>query len=110
MKRLFLSIVIAAAVVSPAAAQDEAEVPEGEDAGAETEPAGGEEGEDEEDWSEDLQTGDVLVETRAEEIFRAGGSVHAMDEEELAELSYNDPMAVLTRVRHHSIRSSWVDA
>ncbi|UJR78415.1 TonB-dependent receptor family protein [Sandaracinus amylolyticus] len=48
--------------------------------------------------TEDLTTGEVLVRARAEEVFRAGGSVHVMGEEELEQLDYNDPLAVLTQV------------
>ena len=53
----------------------------------------------------DLVTDDVLVRARAEELFTAGGSVHALGEEELERLSYNDPQAVLTQVPGVYVRS-----
>jgi Fe(3+) dicitrate transport protein len=48
--------------------------------------------------ADDLVTDDVVVRARAEEVFRTPGSVHVVGEDQLDELDYNDPLAVLSQV------------
>jgi len=50
------------------------------------------------DGRDDLHTGDVLVQAQAEEVFHTPGSVHVIDEAQLEQLDYNDPLAVLAQV------------
>jgi Fe(3+) dicitrate transport protein len=54
---------------------------------------------------DDLQMGDILVQARVEDLFRAGGSVHEIGEPQLQRLSYNDPGSVLTQVPGVYVRS-----
>lgn len=89
-----------------APAQPEAEAPP-EDEPVEEDPYAEEslDEEEEEPLPPVMVTGDVVVEGQAEELFRIGGSAHVLGEEELAQLSYNDPMAVLTAIPGVYVRS-----
>jgi Fe(3+) dicitrate transport protein len=53
---------------------------------------------DDDDWNHDLDAGEIVVRHRADDVFDTPGSVHVVGEEELEDLDYNDPLAVLVRV------------
>ncbi|MDQ3036684.1 MAG: TonB-dependent receptor [Myxococcota bacterium] len=121
MTRLSIAVLlISLATCGVARAQEVEPETDGDDADAgEIDAAGGDEDDlaleddelagDEDDArsgvQDDLTTDDVVVRAQAEEIFRAGGSVHAIGEEQLARLDYNDPLAVLTQVPGVYVRS-----